>query len=233
MDIRVVLCDEQRLVRAGLRSILDSETGITVVGEVDRIADAMGMVRRLNPAVVVMDVNSLRYEGGTAVREFAEMRSDQPGGVVVLAAAGDTDLVTQALLAGARGFLLKEDPAEQLVCAVRMVAVGAVVLTGSVTRPLLRRLAAERDPVTDRETCSLDRLTSRELEILRHIAQGYSTHQVAGLLFISETTVRSHIHHLLQKLELRSRSQAIALAYRSGLVASPPCAPEADSAREP
>ena len=210
--IRVVLVDDQDLMRAGFRMILEAEGDITVVGEAGDGVDAIAVVSRTNPDVVLMDIRMPRMDGVEATRRLLRHR------VVILTTFDHDEYVVEALRAGASGFLLKDCPPEELVRAVRVVAVGEALLAPTVTRRLLDRVAPTLAP-SDGRRPELDELTDREREVLVLVARGRSNVEIAAALSISATTVKTHVSHLLEKLGLRDRVQAVVLAYEVGLVA--------------
>ena len=213
MTIRVLLADDQALMRGGFRMILESEDDIEVVGEAADGLEAVEQFRRLGPEVIVMDVRMPGLDGIEATRRLAEA---DPGARVLILTMFDLDeYVFEALRAGASGFLLKDRPPEELVAAVRVVASGDSLLAPSVTRRLVEEFS--RRPRT-RPAPELDELTDREREVLVLIGQGLSNVEIAGRLFLAETTVKTHVGRVLQKLRLRDRVQAVVLAYESGLI---------------
>jgi DNA-binding NarL/FixJ family response regulator len=211
--IRVLLADDQPLVRAGLRTILDEEPDIEVCGEAADGAQAITEVQRTHPDVVLMDVRMPHLDGLEATRRI-NAGAGAPK-VVILTTFDLDEYVFASLRAGASGFLLKDAPADELVRAVRVAVAGDALLAPSVTRRLIARFAHRDAGVT---ATQLDGLTEREREVLLLIARGLSNAEIAARLFLSETTVKTHVAHLLDKLELRDRVQAVVLAYESGLV---------------
>jgi DNA-binding NarL/FixJ family response regulator len=211
--IRVLLADDQALVRAGFRMILGAEDGIEVVGEAGNGAEAVALARDLVPAVVLMDVRMPVLDGIEATRRIVA-GGDSPR-VLVLTTFDVDEYVYEALRAGASGFLLKDAPEEQLVAGIRVVAGGGSLFAPAITRRLIERFAGTH-PGTPPQ--GLDDLTARELEILRLVARGLSNAEIAATLVISEHTVKTHVAHVLQKLDLRDRVQAVVLAYESGIV---------------
>lgn len=211
--IRLVICDDQAMVRSGLRMVLESETDLEVVAEADDGAEAVRLVGLHHPDVVLMDVRMPNMDGIEATGRITEQWPDAR--VVMLTTFDIDDYVYSALRAGASGFLLKDAPAADLVAAIRIVAEGAALIAPSVTKRLIAEFAARptRGPVE-----GLDGLTDRELEVLRLVARGLSNAEIAEDLFVSETTVKSHVSHLLTKLGLRDRVQAVVAAYESGLI---------------
>jgi len=212
--IRVLIVDDQQLVRKGLRSVL-AEGAIEVVGECEEGAGAVEAVRRLRPDVVLMDVRMRGMDGPEATRRIREQPDAPP--VLALTTYDDDDTLEASLTAGAAGFLLKDAPGEEIIRATRSVAAGAGWLDPAVAERVLRvyrgRSANRRDGAA-----RLALLTPRELEVLTLVAQGLSNDEIAGRLFLSEATVKTHINRLLSKLELRDRAQAIVFAYQQGVV---------------
>lgn len=214
MTIRVLIADDQALIRGGFRMILDAQDDIEVVGEAIDGRDAVELFRRLGPEVVVMDVRMPSMDGIEATRRLTA--ADPPAHVLILTMFDLDEYVFEALRAGASGFLLKDRPPEELVDAVRVVASGDALLSPSVTRRLIEEFAKRGNaPTPPRE---LDQLTDREREVLVLMGQGLSNTEITERLFVAETTVKTHVGHVLQKLRLRDRVQAVVLAYESGLV---------------
>ena len=211
--IRVLVADDQALMRTGFRMILDAQDDLEVVGEAIDGADAVRQFGRLAPDVVVMDVRMPTMDGIEATRRL--MGRDPPARVLILTTFDLDEYVYEALRAGASGFLLKDRPPEELVAAVRLVADGDALLAPSVTRRLIEEFARRR-PTPARD--DLGELTDREREVLVLIARGLSNTEIARALFVAETTVKTHVGHVLSKLRLRDRAQAVVLAYESGLV---------------
>ena len=214
--IRVVLVDDQAMVRAGFRMILESEPDLTVVGEAADGVEAIEVVARSAPHVVLMDVRMPRMDGIEAARRILAT-GDGPR-VLVLTTFDLEDHVYAALRAGASGFLLKDAPAQQLIDAVRVIAAGDALLAPSVTRLLIEEVS--RRPAVDPEVVApgLADLTDRELEVLRCMARGLSNAEIAQQLYLGEATVKTHVGRVLTKLDLRDRVQAVVVAYESGLV---------------
>lgn len=213
MTVRVVVADDQALVRAGLRAILESECGIAVVGEAATGRDAVDVARAQRADVVLMDVRMPVMDGLEATRRLA----DTSCRVLVLTTFDTDDVVFGALHAGASGFLLKDAPADHLIAAIRTVARGDALVDPAVTRRLIAAFA-HRPPLRERPP-ELEELSPRELEVLRLVARGLSNREIASQLFISEATVKTHVGRILQKLRLRDRIQAVVLGYETGLVA--------------
>ena len=216
MTTRVLIADDQDLVRAGLRMILDAEPAIDVVGEATDGRDALEKARLLHPDVVLMDIRMPELDGLAATRLLLET-PDTTTRVLILTTFDLDEYVYEALLAGASGFLLKDSPPEQLIAGIAVVARGDALLAPSVTRRVIEEFA-RRPRARPGDQAALDELTPRELEVLKLIARGLSNTEIAGSLFVSETTVKTHVAHILMKLELRDRVQAVVLAYESGLV---------------
>jgi DNA-binding NarL/FixJ family response regulator len=214
MSIRVVIADDQALMRGGFRMILDAADGIEVVGEAIDGADAVRAFERERPDVVVMDVRMPTMDGLEATRRITA--SDGDAKILILTTFDLDEYVYEALRAGASGFLLKDQPPEELVAAVRTVAAGDALLSPSVTRRLIAEFAARPEPA--RPPAGLDELTERERDVLLLLAQGASNAEIATTLFVAETTVKTHVAHILRKLGIRDRAQAVVLAYESGLV---------------
>ncbi len=214
MTIRIVVADDQALMRGGFRMILDAESDLEVVGEAIDGADAVRAFERLHPDVVVMDVRMPTMDGIEATRRITAL--DTAAKVLILTTFDLDEYVYDALRAGASGFLLKDRPPEELVAAVRIVASGEALLAPSVTRRLIAEFAGRPEQPASPE--GLDELTEREREVLVLMANGASNAEIARRLFVAETTVKTHVGHVLRKLGLRDRAQAVVLAYESGLV---------------
>jgi DNA-binding NarL/FixJ family response regulator len=211
--IRVLLADDQGLVRAGFRMILRAEAGIEVVGEAADGAEAIARARETEPDVVLMDIRMPGVDGVEATRQITAT----PGPRVLVLTTFDLDeYVYEALRAGASGFLLKDAPEEQLVAAIRVVAAGGSLFAPTVTRRLIEEFARRaRDPEPPPQVAEL---TPREVEVLRLMARGLSNAEIAETLIVSEHTTKTHVASVLSKLNLRNRVQAVVLAYESGLV---------------
>jgi DNA-binding NarL/FixJ family response regulator/class 3 adenylate cyclase len=215
--VRVMIVDDQALVRAGFRMILEAEPDIEVVGEAADGGEAIEECRRLSPDVVLMDVRMPEIDGIEATRQLLE-HGDTETKVVMLTTFDMDEYVYDALRAGASGFMLKDVPPEQLVAGIRAVASGDALLAPSVTRRVIEEFVS-RPPASVRALPEkLEDLTARELEVLKLVARGLSNAEIAKTLFVSETTVKTHVAHVLMKLGLRDRVQAVVLAYESGLV---------------
>jgi DNA-binding NarL/FixJ family response regulator len=210
--IRVLLADDQAMMRAGLRMILDAQTDIEVVGEAADGLEAVELAARLAPDIVVMDVRMPRLYGVEATRRM-------PGRRVLILTTFDLDeYLVEALRNGASGFLLKDAPPAELVRAVRVIAAGDALLAPSATRRLLDRVATRLDAPSRAASPELDALTARELDVLRLVARGLANAEIAELLVVGEATVKTHVSHILQKLGLRDRVQAVVFAYDAGIV---------------
>jgi DNA-binding NarL/FixJ family response regulator len=219
MTIRVLIVDDQPLLRAGFRMILESEPDLEVVGEAADGEEAVSSARRLRPDVVLMDIRMPRLDGVEATRRLAGPRADDPIKVLMLTTFDLDEYVVEAIRAGASGFLLKDVPPEDLIEAIRVIADGKALLAPSVTRRLLDRFA-QRLPATGEqpEPEAVRSLTERESQILALVARGLSNAEIAENLVIGETTVKTHVSRLLMKLGLRDRVQAVVFAYEHGLV---------------
>jgi DNA-binding NarL/FixJ family response regulator len=216
MSIRIVIADDQAVVRSGFRAILEDEPDLEVVGDAEDGLAAVELARRRSADVVLMDIRMPRLDGIQATRRLAGPGVEHPINVVVVTTFDLDDYVFGALRAGAAGFLLKDASPETLTAAIRAVASGQGLIAPEVTRRLITRFAAASpDPARRRE---LDKLSQREREVLLEVAHGRSNGQIARRLFIGEATVKSHVSSVLLKLGLHSRVQAVILAYETGLV---------------
>ena len=215
MSVRVVVVDDQELVRTGFKVILNSEPDIEVVGEASDGLEAIEVAGRLRPDVVLMDIRMPVLDGLEATRRIVSASEEAPR-VLILTTFNVDEYVYEALRSGASGFLLKDGPAEGLLSAVRVIARGDALLAPQITRRLIAEFA--RRPPRLHKPEQLKALTARELEVLKLVARGLSNTEIAGELFVSETTIRTHVGHTLTKLGLRDRVQAVVLAYETGLV---------------
>ena len=213
--ITVLIADDQALVRGGFRMILDAEGDIEIAGEAEDGLDAIAQTRELRPDVVLMDVRMPALDGIAATRQI--VASGLPSRVLVLTTFGQDEIVYDAMKAGASGFLLKTAPPAKLADAVRTVAAGEALLAPAITRRLIEEFVS-RPPPGQAVPAELDHLTEREREVLQLIARGLSNTEIAAELVVSEATVKTHVNHVLQKLDLRDRVQAVVLAYETGLV---------------
>ena len=216
MTIRVLVVDDQALVREGLAMVLDHEADIDVVGEAATGVEAVAAALSSRPEVILMDIRMPEMDGLEATRRILA-EADWPVRVVILTTFDPDEYVYQALKAGASAFILKDTPRAELVSAVRTVAEGGALLAPSITRRLIgrftRRLAVDTTAVA-----RLERLTDREREVLTAIGQGYNNAEISDRLFIGAATVKTHVNSLFAKLGLRDRAQAVVFAYESGLV---------------
>jgi DNA-binding NarL/FixJ family response regulator len=213
--IRVLLCDDQALVRSGFRMILETREDIQIVGEAEDGAQALELARRRQPDVVLMDVRMPVLDGVEATRRLVESGSDSR--VLILTTFDLDEYVYEALRAGASGFLIKDVQPAQLVDAIRVVARGDALLAPTVTRRLLDRFAPALPASPGEPPSELSSLTERELEVLSLLAGGLSNAELAERLFLSETTVKTHVSSILRKLGLRDRVQAVVVAHQAGL----------------
>jgi DNA-binding NarL/FixJ family response regulator len=215
MAIRVLIVDDQALVRAGFRMILEAQPDLEVVGEAGDGAAAIDAVRTLRPDVVLMDVRMPGVDGIEATRRLTE--AGVPGKIVILTTYDLDEYVFDALAAGASGFLLKHVPPEELVRGVRVAASGEALLAPSITKRLIEEFAKQRAPVRA-SGADLKSLTDREREVLTLLGRGLSNPEIAKDLKVGEATVKTHVAHVLDKLELRDRVQAVIFAYEIGLI---------------
>jgi DNA-binding NarL/FixJ family response regulator len=213
MNIRVLIADDQSMVRAGFRMLLSGEQDIEVVAEARDGLEAVAKAARFDPSVILMDIRMPELDGLEATRRI--IAANHAARILILTTFGLDEYVYEALRAGASGFVLKDDPPEQLIAAVRTVAAGEALLSPAITKRVIKLFTRTARPDPPKE---LDELTARERDILRLIASGLSNAEIAGQLYISETTVKTHVTHILQKLGLRDRVQAVVLAYQSGLI---------------
>jgi DNA-binding NarL/FixJ family response regulator len=215
MTVRVLIADDQQLVRSGFRMILESEEGLEVVAEAPDGREAVAAIRRLEPDVALMDLRMPVMDGIAATAEIAS--DEQLSTRVLVVTTFDTDEhVYAALRAGASGFVLKDAPPEELAAAVRLVADGEALLAPSVTRRVIEEFA--RISPEPGARASLEDLTEREVEVMKLVARGLSNSEIAAELTIGETTVKTHVGNILMKLDIRDRAQAVVAAYESGLV---------------
>jgi DNA-binding NarL/FixJ family response regulator len=218
MSIRVLLVDDQELVRTGFRMILADEDGIEVVGEAANGREALESVTKLHPDVIVMDIRMPVMDGVEATRRLVGDDAGSGARVLVLTTFDGDEHVVEALRAGASGFLLKDVAPADFVRAIRVVASGDALIAPSVTRRLLDRFARLAIPADERHAEGLRQLTQREQEVLKLVAQGLSNGEIAERLTLAEPTVKTHVSHLLMKLDLRDRAQLVVLAYEVGVV---------------
>ena len=212
MSIRVLVADDQSMVRAGFRMLLSGQEDLVVVAEACNGLEAVDKAQRFDPDVVLMDIRMPELDGLEATRRI--LAADRGTRVLVLTTFDLDEYIYEALTAGASGFVLKDDPPEQLIGAIRTVAAGDALLSPAVTKRVIERFTRLSRPTPP---SGLEELTARELDVLRLIAQGLSNEEIGKQLFIGETTVKTHVTHVLQKLDLRDRVQAVVLAHQTGL----------------
>ena len=213
MTIRVLVADDQSMVRAGFRMLLGGEEDIEVVAEASNGLEAVDKAARYDPTVVLMDIRMPELDGLEAARRI--LAADRDARILILTTFDLDEYVYEALRAGASGFVLKDEPPEQLLAAIRTVAAGDALLSPAVTKRVIAQFTRIPRPTPPAE---LDDLSEREREVFRLIARGLSNGEIAQELFISETTVKTHVTHIFQKLDLRDRVQAVVLAYQAGVV---------------
>ena len=218
MSTRVLIADDQALVRAGFRKLLESAPGIEVVGEASDGREAVDQARRLRPSIVLMDIRMPRLDGIEATRRLTGSDGDTIR-VLILTTFGLDDYVYDALRAGASGFMLKDAPPEEIAAAVRIVANGEALLAPAVTRAVIEEFARQRPSPTPAPPAAVSDLTPREREVLDLLAHGLSNPEICARLVVSEATTKTHVARILQKLGLRDRVQAVIYAYESGLIA--------------
>jgi DNA-binding NarL/FixJ family response regulator len=214
VSTRVLICDDQALVRSGFRAILETRPDLEVVGEAENGVEAVALAGRRSPDVILMDIRMPIVDGVEATRQLVAKGS--PARVLILTTFDLDEYVHAAIRAGASGFLLKDVKPADLVHAIKVVAAGDALLAPTVTRRLLERFATTL-PVGDHTGQALAELTTRETEVLRLLAAGLSNAEIAAKLVLSEATVKTHISSILRKLKLRDRVQAVILAYETGL----------------
>jgi DNA-binding NarL/FixJ family response regulator len=217
--IRILLVDDQALVRAGFRMILDAEPEMEVVGEASDGREAVDQVRELRPDVVLMDIRMPELDGLEAARRILSGTTEAGAPKILMLTTFDLDeYVYEALRAGASGFLLKDTPPEQLVSAIHVISEGEALLSPSITRRVISEFVKGTGPKPQAQFPRLQDLTARELEVMKAISRGLSNAEIAKELFVSETTVKTHVARILMKLGLRDRVQAVVLAYEAGVV---------------
>jgi DNA-binding NarL/FixJ family response regulator len=212
MTIRVLVADDQSMVRAGFRMLLSGEADIEVVAEASNGLEAVEKAARYQPTVVLMDIRMPELDGIQATRRI--LAADSAARILILTTFDLDEYVYEALRTGASGFVLKDDPPEQLLAAVRTVARGEALLSPAITKRVIKQFTRIPQLAPPKE---LDDLTERELDVFRLIARGLTNVEIGQELYISDTTVKTHITHILQKLDLRDRVQAVVLAYETGL----------------
>jgi DNA-binding NarL/FixJ family response regulator len=208
----VLVADDQSMVRAGFRMLLSGEEDIEVVAEASNGLEAVDKAARFHPTVVLMDIRMPQLDGLEATRRI--LASDSTARILILTTFDLDEYVYEALRAGASGFVLKDDPPEQLLAAIRVVADGEALLSPAITKRVIKQFTRMPRPEPPRQ---LNELTERELDVFRLVARGLSNAEIARELYISDTTVKTHITHILMKLNLRDRVQAVVLAYQTGL----------------
>jgi DNA-binding NarL/FixJ family response regulator len=213
MSIRVLVADDQAMIRAGFRRLLADERDIDVVAEAENGLEAVDKAARFAPAVVLMDIRMPQLDGIEAARRI--LAASPEARILILTTFDLDEYVYEALRAGASGFVLKDDPPEQLIAAIRTVAAGDALLSPAITKRVISQFGRLARPTPPKE---LEELTPREREIFRLIANGLSNAEIGQELYISETTVKTHVTHVFQKLNVRDRVQAVVLAYQTGLV---------------
>jgi DNA-binding NarL/FixJ family response regulator len=212
MSVTVLVADDQSMVRAGFRMLLAGEEDIEVVAEASNGIEAIDKAARFHPTVILMDIRMPELDGLQATRRI--LAADNGARILILTTFDLDEYVYEALAAGASGFVLKDDPPEQLLAAIRTVAAGEALLSPTITKRVIKQFTRVPRPTPPKE---FDELTTREREVFRLMANGLSNSEIAQNLYISDTTVKTHITHILQKLNLRDRVQAVVLAYRTGL----------------
>ncbi len=212
MSVRVLVADDQSMVRAGFRMLLSGAEDIEVVAEASNGLEAIDKAARFHPTVILMDIRMPELDGLEATRRI--LASDNGARILILTTFDLDEYVYEALAAGASGFVLKDDPPEQLLAAIRTVAAGEALLSPTVTKRVIKHFIRIPRPTRPK---GFEELTAREQEVFRLIANGLSNTEIANELYISDATVKSHITHILQKLDLRDRVQAVVLAYQTGL----------------
>jgi DNA-binding NarL/FixJ family response regulator len=215
MTVRVLIADDQQLLRAGFRLILERQPGVEVVGEATTGTEAVTLVQQLSPDVVLMDIRMPELDGIQATRLILADQNTARTRIIILTTFDLDEYVYEALRAGASGFLLKDLPPEQLTTAVLTVDHGDALLAPAVTRRLIEHFTASRRPSAP--NAAISHLTGREMEVLELLASGLSNAEIAAALFVAETTVKTHIARLLAKLDLRDRVQAVVFAHQNGL----------------
>jgi DNA-binding NarL/FixJ family response regulator len=212
VSVRVLVADDQSMVRAGFRMLLAGEADIEVVAEASNGLEAIDKAARFHPTVVLMDIRMPELDGLEATRRI--LAADNGTRILILTTFDLDEYVYEALAAGASGFVLKDDPPEQLLTAIRTVAAGEALLSPTITKRVIKQFTRVPRPAPPKE---FDDLTEREVDVFRLLARGQSNAEIGRELYISETTVKTHITHILQKLNLRDRVQAVVLAYETGV----------------
>ena len=213
MSIRVLVADDQSMVRAGFRMLLGGEEDIDVVAEASNGLEAIDKAARFHPTVVLMDIRMPELDGLQATQQI--LAADDTTRILILTTFDLDEYVYEALRAGASGFVLKDDPPEQLLAAIRTVAGGDALLSPAITKRVIKQFTRIPHPTPPKE---VDDLTERELDVFRLIARGLSNAEIGQELYISDATVKTHVTHVFQKLNVRDRVQAVVLAYQTGIV---------------
>jgi len=216
MTIRVLVADDQSMVRAGFRMLLGGEEDMEVVAEASNGIEAVAQAARFNPGIILMDIRMPELDGLQATRRI--LAADKTARILILTTFDLDEYVFEALHAGASGFVLKDDSPEQLIAAIRTVAAGDALLSPTITKRVIQKFARTPRAAPPKE---LDELSERERDVFHLMTRGLSNAEIGKQLFISETTVKTHVTHILQKLSLRDRVQAVVLAYQTGLFEAP------------
>jgi len=212
MTIRVLVADDQSMVRAGFRMLLGGEEDMEVVAEASNGLEAVDKAGRFHPGIILMDIRMPELDGLQATRRI--LATDPATRILILTTFDLDEYVFEALRAGASGFVLKDDSPEQLIAAVRTVAAGEALLSPAITKRVIQKFAGMQRPAAPRE---FEELSERERDVFRLMSHGLSNAEIGKELYISETTVKTHVTHILQKLNLRDRVQAVVLAHQTGL----------------
>ena len=216
MKIKVLLVDDQEMVRKGFRLLLETEDDMQIVGEAENGVEAISQIKKTNPDVVLMDIQMPVMDGLKATRQISDMKPDISTRVLILTTFEKDEYIFEALRSGASGFLLKNASPEDLIDAIRIVANGDALLAPSITRRIISEFAKISFPAKHKG--KLEQLTEREVEVLQLLAKGSTNAEIAEVLFIGEATVKTHISNIFTKLDLRDRVQAVVFSYESGLV---------------
>jgi len=216
MTIRVLVADDQSMVRAGFRMLLGGEEDMEVVAEASNGIEAVDQAARFNPGIILMDIRMPELDGLQATRRI--LAADKAARILILTTFDLDEYVFEALRAGASGFVLKDDSPEQLIAAIRTVAAGDALLSPAITKRVIQKFARTPRPAPPKE---VDELSERERDVFRLMTRGLSNAEIGQQLYISETTVKTHVTHILQKLNLRDRVQAVVLAHQTGLFEAP------------
>ncbi len=215
MTIRVLVADDQSMVRAGFRMLLAGEEDMEVVAEASNGLEAVDKAGRFHPGIILMDIRMPELDGLQATRRI--LATDPAARILILTTFDLDEFVFEALRAGASGFVLKDDSPEELIAAIRTVAAGDAMLSPAITKRVIQKFAGMQRPAVPKE---IEQLSERERDVFRLMSHGLSNAEIGKELYISETTVKTHVTHILQKLNLRDRVQAVVLAYQTGLFES-------------